>query len=123
MVRKQEHQQQQQQRDNQPRRTNNNQGGSFNQGQRNFQDQGNRKESHAPRSNYRDRDNSFKPNYGGQNQTSNNTGTNSNSSYSSRYSNRVKAVETIDDIKTDITRLEKEIELELKEIRSLRLGL
>jgi len=34
----------------------------------------------------------------------------------------MKAEETIDDIKTDILRIEKEIELELKEIRSLRLG-
>ncbi len=33
---------------------------------------------------------------------------------------RVKAEETIDDIKQDIIRLEKEIELEIKEIRSLK---
>jgi CCR4-NOT transcriptional regulation complex NOT5 subunit len=41
----------------------------------------------------------------------------------SRYRNRVKAEETIDDIKEDIVRIEKEIELEMKEIRSLKLGL
>lgn len=40
-----------------------------------------------------------------------------------RYQKRIKADETIDDIKLDIQRIEKEIELELKEIRSSRLGL
>lgn len=35
--------------------------------------------------------------------------------------NRNKAEETIDDIKEDIVRLEKEIELEIKEIKSLKL--
>lgn len=34
---------------------------------------------------------------------------------------RIRADETIDDIKEDIIRLEKEIELEIKEIRSLKL--
>ncbi len=40
-----------------------------------------------------------------------------------RYGNalRNRAEETIDDIKLDIIRLEKEIELEIKEIRSLKL--
>jgi len=41
---------------------------------------------------------------------------------SSKGSGRVKSEETIEDIRTDIARIEKEIELELKEIRSLRLG-
>lgn len=40
-----------------------------------------------------------------------------------KYSSRVKAEETIEDIKEDINRIEKEIELEMKEIKSLRLGL
>jgi hypothetical protein len=40
----------------------------------------------------------------------------------SRYSGpRIRAEETIDDIKEDIIRLEKEIELEMKEIKSLKL--
>ena len=36
---------------------------------------------------------------------------------------RIKAEETIDDIKIDITRIEKEIDLEIKEIQSLKLVL
>lgn len=39
---------------------------------------------------------------------------------SSRYIPKLKTEETVEDIKTDILRIEKEIELELKEIRSLR---
>lgn len=38
-----------------------------------------------------------------------------------RFSTRNRAEETIDDIKEDIVRIEKEIELEIKEIRSLKL--
>lgn len=34
-----------------------------------------------------------------------------------------QAEETVEDIATDITRIEKEIELELKEIRSMKLGM
>lgn len=41
----------------------------------------------------------------------------------SRYNKRFRANETIDDIKTDIARIEKEIKLELKEIRSTKLGI
>ena len=123
MVRRQDNQQ----RENQQRRNNNNQGGSLSQSPRNFQEQDNRKDGNPPRNNYRDRDNSYKQNYGGQYQTSNNTApaanNSGNTSYASRYSNRVKSVETIDDIKADICRLEKEIELEIKEIMTLRLGL
>lgn len=40
-----------------------------------------------------------------------------------RQGNRVKGDESIDDISADISRIEKEIQLELKEIRSMRLGL
>lgn len=47
---------------------------------------------------------------------------NYNNNHSSRGNGRVKTEETIEDIRTDIARIEKEIELELKEIRSLRLG-
>jgi|GEM_PF-1014542 len=43
-------------------------------------------------------------------------------SFSPRY-NRIKETETVEDIKEDIARIEKEIQLELKEIRSLKLGL
>lgn len=49
----------------------------------------------------------------------------SRSSYqnnASRY-NKIREEETINDIKEDIVRLEKEIELEIKEIRSIKLGL
>jgi hypothetical protein len=35
----------------------------------------------------------------------------------------MKAEETADDIRADIARIEKEIELEIKEIKSMRLGL
>lgn len=41
----------------------------------------------------------------------------------SRNISRIKVEETIDDIKGDINRLEKEIALEINEIKSLRLGL
>ncbi len=48
----------------------------------------------------------------------------SHQSSASRFnSNRIRAVETAEDIKADIMRIEKEIELEIKEIRSMRLGL
>lgn len=41
-----------------------------------------------------------------------------------RYSNqKIKVDETIEDIKADIIRIEKEIELEIKEIKTLKLGL
>lgn len=40
-----------------------------------------------------------------------------------RQNNRVKLNETAEDIAEDIIRIEKEIELEMKEIKSLRLGL
>jgi hypothetical protein len=42
--------------------------------------------------------------------------------YSARC-NRIKEDETVEDIKEDIARIEKEIQLELKEIRSMKLGL
>ena len=38
-----------------------------------------------------------------------------------KYNNRVKTEETVDDIREDIARIEKEIDLEIKEIRSLKL--
>ena len=37
--------------------------------------------------------------------------------------NRQKPVETLDDIKADVSRIEKEISLEIKEIQNLNLGL
>ncbi len=40
-----------------------------------------------------------------------------------RYQSRVRAEETTEDIKADIVRIEKEIELEIKEIKTMRLGL
>ncbi|HEX9058668.1 MAG TPA: hypothetical protein VF941_00650 [Clostridia bacterium] len=42
---------------------------------------------------------------------------------STRNSIKNRADDSIEDIKADITRIEKEIELEIKEIKSLRLGL
>ncbi len=36
---------------------------------------------------------------------------------------RARALETVEDIRADIARIEKEIELEIKEIRGMRLGL
>lgn len=45
-----------------------------------------------------------------------------NYGYKSRYS-KPRADETVDDIKQDIIRIEKEIKLELKEIRSMKLGI
>jgi hypothetical protein len=40
-----------------------------------------------------------------------------------KFNTRVKTVETVEDIKADIARIEKEIELEIKEIKTMRLGL
>ena len=42
-------------------------------------------------------------------------------SSSSKYSYRNRAEETIDDIKEDILRIEKEIDMEIKEIKNLKL--
>jgi len=47
----------------------------------------------------------------------------SNHSSAQRTGSRIKTEETLDDIIADISRIEKEIELEIKEIRSLRLGM
>lgn len=47
---------------------------------------------------------------------------NNNYSYSTRQK-RIKEDETVEDIREDICRIEKEIQLELREIRSMRLGL
>ena len=40
-----------------------------------------------------------------------------------RFNTRVKTIETVEDIKADIVRIEKEIDLEIKEIKTMRLGL
>lgn len=45
------------------------------------------------------------------------------SSVSKHNMAKIKTEETIDEIKEDIQRLEKEIEFEIKEIKSMRLGL
>jgi len=45
----------------------------------------------------------------------------SNRSYFSRYNRRITEEETVEDIKMDISRIEKEIKLEIKEIRSIKL--
>ena len=37
-----------------------------------------------------------------------------------RYAHKVKSVETLEDIKNDITRIEKEIQLELEAIKTIR---
>lgn len=47
----------------------------------------------------------------------------SNSGAQPRYASRIRAEETVEDIKVDISRIEKEIQLEIKEIKSMRLGL
>lgn len=45
-----------------------------------------------------------------------------NNNVKQRYNKPTRAEETIEDIKNDISRIEKEIQLELKEIRSLKFG-
>lgn len=45
----------------------------------------------------------------------------SNNFSTTKYSSKIKTEETADDIKEDIMRIEKEIDLEIKEIRSLKL--
>lgn len=47
---------------------------------------------------------------------------NTGGGYSYRNSGRARAEETVEDIKSDIVRIEKEIMLEIKEIRGLKLG-
>lgn len=84
------------------------QNGSQPRNQRGPQEQGNRRENGNYRSYNRD-------NYQRQGHPYQNSGP--------RYNQRIRADETIDDIKMDISRIEKEIELELKEIKSLRLGM
>lgn len=86
-------------------RKNGGQGGYNYQGQRNSPDQGAPKD--APQGKNYGRDNSRQPHAGHPSQ--------------GRYNNRVKAEETVEDIKADIHRIEKEIQLEIKEIKSLKL--
>jgi hypothetical protein len=45
----------------------------------------------------------------------------SNQYSTQKYNSRIRTEETVDDIKEDIARIEKEIDLEIKEIRSLKL--
>ncbi len=48
----------------------------------------------------------------------------SNTGQHTRFNmDKVKTVETAEDIKNDISRIEKEIELEIQEIKSMRLGI
>lgn len=88
-------------------RRNNSQGGFSVQGQRNLNEQAPGRENTQIRS--FNKDNSMKQNY-------------SNHSSPPRCG-RAKEDETVEDIREDIARIEKEIKLELKEIRSLKLGL
>lgn len=87
-----------------------NYGGSNYQGHRGSGDQGFRREN---------RDNSQNRNYNRDNASKH--GSPSSHSGQQRYNNKVKTEETIEDIRVDISRIEKEIELEIKEIRSLKL--
>jgi hypothetical protein len=67
------------------------------------------------------------------NRTAHSSNSNRDSQYKHNYSNtnqqsrfrmdKVKPVETAEDIRNDIDRIEKEIELEIKEIKSMRLGI
>jgi hypothetical protein len=63
----------------------------------------------SPKGFYRDRDAQQRP-YGGASSTS-----------ASRYGSRNRTEETVEDIKKDIIRIEKEIELEIKEIKAMKL--
>ncbi|MCX7841553.1 MAG: hypothetical protein N2489_00570 [Clostridia bacterium] len=68
------------------------------------------RENNPQRNNYmREKDNSHRNNF--------------HNNPPQRYGNKSKAEETAEDIKADILRIEKEIDLEIKEIKSLRLGL
>lgn len=97
-------------RRNEFQRRNNNQGSYSGPSNRNTQDQGtNRDRENAPVKNFH-REGTPRQNH-------------PNQGSPSRHINRIRAEETVDDIKTDIVRIEKEIELEIKEIKSMRLGL
>lgn len=48
---------------------------------------------------------------------------NNNYNRNTKYSNKSKAEETLEDVKQDIVRIEKEIRLEIEEIKTLKLGL
>lgn len=101
-----------------------NQGGFNNNGPRNSHEQNPSRDAAQPRENNQGRDNHH-PKESGQQRYShrdNQHRQNSSGHSYSRYG-RTRAEETVDDIKLDISRLEKEIDLEIKEIKSLRLGL
>ena len=69
------------------------------------------RDSNSPRGGYAGREREANPSHNASAQNS-----------MPRY-NRIKTEETVEDIQMDISRIEKEIELEIKEIRSLRIGL
>ena len=77
-------------------------------GQQNHPAAENSREISPNRTPYRERDNQHRP-Y-----------SNSNS-IASRFSSRNRSEETIEDIKAEIIRIEKEIDLEIKEIKSMKL--
>lgn len=79
------------------------------------QEYGNRRDNNQSR----ERSHSRGPN---RDSTSRQSSYSSQSSFS-KINEKVKVEETVEDIKADILRLEKEIRLEIKEIRSLKLGL
>ncbi len=98
--------------------------------QQNFQhtpQQGMHKENNYNKNYYRDRDNTQRQSY--QNRNSLNQSHNYHQQNSLQHGSltniaaKVKIDETVEDIKADINRIEKEIELEIKEIRSMRSGL
>lgn len=96
-------------------RRNNNQGGYSNQRQNNSQERGSFRENNQSNQsnqskNFHRDNNAPRQNFSNQNSPP-------------RYINRIRAEETVEDIRRDISRIEKEIELEIKEIKSLRMGL
>jgi len=89
---------------------------------------GNQKEYRPPKENSQSR--SYNKEYGPPGENNQNKNYNKDSGGRQRYSKqsyrqrndlRIRAEETLDDIRADITRIEKEIELEIREIRSLKL--
>lgn len=74
-----------------------------------------------------------RPNQSQGNRTSQSNTSNRDTQYKHNYSHtnqqsrlkmdKVKPFETAEDIRNDIERIEKEIELEIKEIKSMRLGI
>lgn len=107
-------------------RRNNNQGAPHNREQRNQLEHGSRENTQERKEwNNRNQHRESMPRESASRENAPRQAYSNNSSFQNAQPriSRVKTEETVDDIKADIVRIEKEIQLEIKEIKSMRLGL